>query len=93
MSQTVFSNGRNTFDTVIEGENVRLQGQATIGGSENEFHGQMSKKEGGEYVGDYSQGNISLADPARDATMMTEAATLWVQLGADIKTKAEEVQA
>ena len=93
MSQTVFSNGRNTFDTVIEGENVRLQGQATIGGSENNFYGQMTKKEGGEYIGDYSQSNISLADPARDATMMTEAATLWVQLGADIKTKAEEVQA
>ena len=92
MATTVFSNGRNTFDTVIEGETVRLQGQATIGGSENNFYGQMTKKENGEYIGDYSQGNISLADPARDATMMTEAATLWVQLGADIKTKAEEVQ-
>ena len=49
--------------------------------------------EGGDYVGDYSQGNISLADPARDALMMVEAATLWSQLGQDIKTKAEEVQA
>lgn len=49
--------------------------------------------EGGDYVGDYSQGNISLADPARDAAMMTEAAQLWVQLGTDIAAKKEEVQA
>lgn len=92
MGQTVFSNGRNTFDTVIEGTTVRLQGQATIG-NESTFYGQMTKMEGGEYIGDYSQGNISLADPARDALMMVEAATLWSQLGQDIKTKAEEVQA
>lgn len=92
MGQTVFSNGRNTFDTVIEGTTVRLQGQATIG-NESTFYGQMTKMEGGDYVGDYSQGNISLADPARDAAMMTEAAQLWVQLGTDIAAKKEEVSA
>ena len=92
MGQTVFSNGRNTFDTVIEGTNIRLQGQATIG-NECTFNGQMTKMEGGDYVGDYSQGNISLADPARDAAMMTEAAQLWVQLGVDIAAKKEEVSA
>lgn len=93
MATTVFSNGRKTFDTVIEGETVRLQGQATIGGSENSINGQMTKKDSGEYIGDYSQGNISLADPSRNAMTMVEAATLWTQLGQDIKTKAEEVQA
>ena len=93
MAQTVFSNGRNTFDTVIEGETVRLQGQTTLGGSENSFYGQITKKDNGEYIGDYSQGNISIANPARDALMMVEAATLWAQLGTDIAAKAEEVQA
>ena len=90
MSQTIFSNERKTFDTVIEGTTVRLQGQATLGSNENNFYGQMTKKEGGEYVGDYSQGNISLSDPARDAALMTEAVQLWVQLGQDIILKEEE---
>ena len=61
--------------------------------SENSFYGQITKKDNGEYIGDYSQGNISIANPTRDATMMVEAATLWAQLGTDIAAKAEEVQA
>lgn len=91
-SKTVFSNGRNTFDTVIESETLVMRGQATVGTSGNTFYGQIYTKSGEEYIGDYSQAYLSFDNPARDATMMTEAATLWVQLGADIKTKAEEVQ-
>lgn len=93
MATTVFSNGRNTFDTVIEGDTIVLRGQATVGGEgKNSFNGQISKKDTGEYVGDYSQTNLSIADSAR-MDYMIESATLLTQLNKDIIAKAVEVKA
>ena len=92
-SKTVFSNGRNTFDTVIESETLVMRGQATVGvGGKNSFNGQISKKDTGDYVGDYSQTNLSIADSSRMSYFL-DAATLLVQLNSDVTAKAQEVTA
>lgn len=90
-SKTVFSNGRNTFDTVIESETLVMRGQATVGTSGNTFYGQIYTKSG-EYIGDYSQPNLSIANPSRMSYFL-DAATLLVQLNSDVTAKAQEVTA
>lgn len=92
MAQTVFSNGRNTFDTVLVGTTVTMRGQATIGDTEVSFYGQISKNDTGEYVGDYSQTNLSLSDPSR-MDYLIESATLLKQLSDDVATKQTEINA
>lgn len=91
-SKTVFSNGRNTFDTVIESETLVMRGQATVGTSGNTFYGQIYTKSGEEYICDYSQTNLSIANPSRMSYFL-DAATLLVQLNSDVTAKAQEVAA
>ena len=91
-SKTVFSNGRNTFDTVIESETLVMRGQATVGTSGNTFYGQIYTKSGEEYIGDDSQTNLSIANPSRMSYFL-DAATLLVQLNSDVTAKAQEVAA
>lgn len=91
-TKTVFSNGRNTFDTVIESETLVMRGQATVGTSGNTFYGQIYTKSGEEYIGDYSQANLSIATPSRMSYFL-DAATLLVQLNSDVTAKAQEVTA
>lgn len=90
--KTVFSNERNTFDTVIESETLVMLGQATVGTSGNTFYGQIYTKSGEEYIGDYSQTNLSIANPSRMSYFL-DAATLLVQLNSDVTAKAQEVAA
>ena len=90
--KTVFSNGRKTLDTVLVGESVTMRGQATIGDSGNEFHGQISRNDTGAYVGDYSQNNLSLADTG-DIAYIVEAATMLAQLSADVEERSSEGEA
>lgn len=87
--KTVFSNGRNTFDTVIESETLVMRGQATVGTSGNTFYGQIYTKSGEEYIGGYSQTNLSIANPSRMSYFL-DAATLLVQLNSDVTAKARE---
>lgn len=87
MSQTVFSSGHETFVTRTEGENLRLEGLATIGADSVDFHGQVYYNE--NYVADYSRSNIFIADSANYG-LMPEIASLWVQLVEDITAKQEE---
>lgn len=89
---TVFSNERKLFDTVLEGTILVLKGKATVGGNKDSFDGQIYRKDNGEYVGDYSQTSLSIADSTR-MDYMIEAATWLTQLSKDIITKAEEVKA
>lgn len=92
MAQTVFSNGRNTFDTVLVGTTVTMRGQATIGDKDVSFYGQISKNDTGEYVGDYSQTNLSISDVSR-MDYLVESATLLKQLSDDVTAKQEEINA
>lgn len=92
MAQTVFSNGRNTFDTVLVGTTVTMRGQATIGDTEVSFYGQISKNENNEYVGDYSQTNLSISDVSR-MEYLIESATLLKQLSDDVTEKQGELRA
>lgn len=92
MAQTIFSNGRNTFDTVLVGETVTMRGQATIGDKEVSFYGQISKNDNNDYVGDYSQTNLSIADQSR-MDYLIESATLLKQLSDDVATKQTEINA
>ena len=62
--KTVFSNGRNTFDTVIESETLVMRGQATVGTSGNTFYGQIYTKSGEEFFARLSQ---SASEHARTA--------------------------
>lgn len=91
MGQTVFSNGRNTFDTVIEDESIKLIGTATIGNT-TEFSGQAINKDDNRYIGDYSKNNVSRADGEPISTL-TGILTLVAQLEEDVNAKKEEVQA
>ena len=74
-SKTVFSNGRNTFDTVIESETLVMRGQVTVGTSGNTFYGQIYTKSGEEYIGDYSQTRL-LADQPLDRQPVTHVVLL-----------------
>lgn len=88
--KTVFSNGRKTFDTLLEGETLVMKGQATIGAANgNNCQGQIYAKEGDSYVGDYSKTYLSLSDPSR-ADSFVEAAGMLVQLASDMAEKEKE---
>ena len=50
------------------------------------------EKSGEEYIGDYSQTNLSIANPSRMSYFL-DAATLLVQLNSDVTAKAQEVAA
>lgn len=91
-SKTVFSNGRNTFDAVLEGETITMRGTATIGKETIEFNGQMSRKDNGSYIGDYTKTSVSVGDSSR-IDYIIEAATMLKQLTSDINAKAQEVTA
>lgn len=88
-SKTVFSNGRNTFDTVLEGETITMRGTATIGKETIEFNGQMSRKDNGTYIGDYATTSVSVGDSSR-IDYIIEAATMLKQLTSDVKAKSQE---
>lgn len=88
-SKTVFGNGRNTFDTVLEGETITMRGTATIGKEKVEFNGQMSRKDNGTYIGDYATTSVSVGDSSR-IDYIIEAATMLKQLTSDINAKAQE---
>lgn len=87
--KTVFSNGRNTFDTVLEGETITMRGTATIGKETIEFNGQMSRKDNGTYIGDYATTSVSVGDSSR-IDYLIEAATMLKQLTNDVKAKSQE---
>lgn len=97
MAQTVFSNDRKVFDTVLKGDAVTLIGEAIIGDVEFSFRGQISKNDnndyvGDYYVGDYRQTNLSIADQSR-MDYLIESATLLKQLSDDVATKQTEINA
>lgn len=92
MAQTVFSNDRKVFDTVLKGDAVTLIGEAIIGDVEFSFRGQISKNDNNDYVGDYTQTNLSIADPSR-MDYLIESATLLKQLSDDVATKQTEINA
>lgn len=91
-SKTVFSNVRNTFDTVLEGETITMRGTATIGKETIEFNGQMSRKDNGTYIGEYATASVSVGDSSR-IDYLIEAATMLKQLTSDVKAKSQEVAA
>lgn len=86
MNPTVFTNKRSQFETSTEGDNIILQGHASIGASGQSFNGQILQKDTQDYVGDYSETNIS----CHNMDYFIEAATLLTQLKSDINTKSEE---
>lgn len=88
----VFSNERKLFDTVLEGTTLVLKGKATVGGNKDSFDGQIYRKDNNEYVGDYSQTSLSIADSTR-MDYMIEAATQLTQLSKDVIAKAAELSA
>lgn len=92
MAQTVFSNDRKVFDTVLKGDAVTLIGEAIIGDVEFSFRGQISKNDNNDYVGDYTQTNLSIADQSR-MDYLIESATLLKQLSDDVATKQTEINA
>ena len=76
----------------MEPKTVFSNGQATVGTSGNTCYGQIYTKSGEEYIGDYSQTNLSIANPSRMSYFL-DAATLLVQLNSDVTAKAQEVAA